>query len=212
MKGFKRCEKGHMYKDNLSECPYCPKTGSSNSSNESKTEFAAGAKPSSDGNKFDKTEIFVDNQTKTETPKKPTPKATTPKAKPSESEDLNRTFIQGVTDTNDSSPKARSTRKLMGWIVTYSNDPMGIDFKIFEGRNFLGSNSKADITIGGDQSISGNHALVLCKKNKFWLRDEMSSNGTFLNNEELEPNESPELKDGDEIKLGSTTFKFKTSH
>ena len=38
----------------------------------------------------------------------------------------------------------------------------------------------------------------------------MSSNGTFLNEEEIEPNESPELKDGDNIKIGSTIFKFKT--
>tara|TARA_B100000767_G_C19757503_1_gene533612 strand:+ start:1696 stop:2301 length:606 start_codon:yes stop_codon:yes gene_type:complete len=199
MKGFKRCEKGHMFKDNLSDCPYCPK-GSTKSND--KTEVAGDPK-------LDKTEIFVDSSPKTEQVKQKMPVARNiPK---DELQDLNKTFIQGVTEDDskeESSP--RSTRKLMGWIVSFSNDPMGIDYKIYEGRNFLGTSSKLDITIGGDQSISGNHALILCRKQKFWIKDEMSSNGTFLNEEEIEPNESPELKDGDNIKIGSTIFKFKT--
>ena len=199
MKGFKRCEKGHMFKDNLSDCPYCPK-GSAKSND--KTEVAGDSK-------LDKTEIFVDSSPKTEPVKQKMPVAR--KIPNDETQDLNKTFIQGVTDDDskeESSP--RSTRKLMGWIVSFSNDPMGIDYKIFEGRNFLGTSSKLDITIGGDQSISGNHALILCRKQKFWIKDEMSSNGTFLNDVEIEPNESPELKDGDNIKIGSTIFKFKT--
>ena len=199
MKGFKRCEKGHMYKDNLSDCPYCPK---GNTKSNDKTEVAGDSK-------LDKTEIFVDSSPKTEQVKQKMPVAR--KIPKDESQDLNKTFIQGVTedDSNEES-SPRSTRKLMGWIVSFSNDPMGIDYKIYEGRNFLGTNSKLDITIGGDQSISGNHALILCRKQKFWIKDEMSSNGTFLNEEEIEPNESPELKDGDNIKIGSTIFKFKT--
>lgn len=199
MKGFKRCEKGHMYKENVADCPYCPK-GSTKSND--KTEVAGNAK-------LDKTEIFVDSSPKTEEVKQKMPVAR--KIPNDESQDLNKTFIQGVTEDEskeESSP--RSTRKLMGWIVSFSNDPMGIDYKIYEGRNFLGTSSKLDITIGGDQSISGNHALILCRKQKFWIKDEMSSNGTFLNEEEIEPNESPELKDGDNIKIGSTIFKFKT--
>ena len=202
MKGFKRCEKGHMYKENLSECPYCPK--GSNKSND-KTEVAGEAK-------LDKTEIFVDNSSKVETPKKKESVIAKNITK-DETQDLNKTFIQGVTeDDNAEKSTPRSSRKLMGWIVSFSNDPMGIDYKIYEGRNFLGTSNKSDITISGDQSISGTHALILCKKGKFWLRDEMSSNGTFINETELDPNESPELKDGDNIKIGATEFKFKTCH
>ena len=48
MKGFKRCEKGHMYKENVAECPYCPK-GSTKSND--KTEVAGDAKlDKTDGN------------------------------------------------------------------------------------------------------------------------------------------------------------------
>ena len=41
----------------------------------------------------------------------------------------------------------------MGWIVSFDIDPMGKDYKIFEGRNFVGSSSKCDIAII-DQSVS----------------------------------------------------------
>ena len=198
MKCFKRCEKGHMFKDNLAECPYCPK--GSNISNNDKTEVAGSQ---SFG---DKTEIFVDS---TPAPaSKPNP--SNPPTEKLELDDLNKTFIQGADSGEENTPKPRSTRKLMGWIVTFTNHPMGIDFKIYEGRNFIGTGTESDIKIYGDQSISGKHALILCRKDKFWLSDQLSSNGTFLNGNDLDPNESPEIKDGDQIKLGNTVFKFKT--
>jgi pSer/pThr/pTyr-binding forkhead associated (FHA) protein len=39
----------------------------------------------------------------------------------------------------------------------------------------------------------------------------MAANGTFINNEELEIGRSYDLNDGDEIKLGKTVFKFRSS-
>ena len=173
MKGFKRCEKGHMFKDNLAECPYCPK--GSNVSNNDKTEVAGGQ---SFG---DKTEIFVDSTPAPAPASKSTP--SNPPTQKTEVDDLNKTFIQGADSDQENTPKPRSTRKLMGWIVTFTNHPMGIDFKIYEGRNFIGTGTESDIKIYGDQSISGKHALILCRKNKFWLSDQLSSNGTFLNGE-----------------------------
>ena len=99
----------------------------------------------------------------------------------------------------------------MGWIISYDLDPMGIDYRIYEGRNILGSSTSCDITIIGDNSISGTHSVILCRKNKFEISDEMSSNGTFLNNEELDSRQPTKLEDGDEIKLGEKTmFKFKS--
>ena len=187
-----------MFKEVLNECPYCPQ-GSAESGG--KTEI------DNSSIKLDKTEIFVNTSTKK--PKPPiSNKTELVKNKP---QDLNRTFIQGESDSTSNSSTPRPTRKLLGWIVSFSNNPMGDDYKIYEGRNFLGSSSsECDIVINGDQSISGKHALILCRKNKFWLSDQLSSNGTFHNDKDLDPNESPEIKDGDNIRLGNTTFKFKT--
>ena len=205
MKGFKRCKNGHIHKEN-EVCPYCPK-GNNNietKNTEDKTQILSTESPSSSvQNNEDKTVILSTNPSAI---KDTAPKPVKPK--PSSQEDLNRTFIK--SDDKEIS-EVRATRKLMGWIVSFDIDPMGKDYKIFEGRNFVGSSSKCDIAIIGDQSVSSTQSLILCKKNKFWLRDEMSSNGTFHNDEELEPNQSPELSDGDVIKIGNCSFKFKTA-
>ena len=196
MKGFKRCENGHIHKENV-QCPYCPKDKEKKQSDsDDKTQILEVNSPIQDENNSDEKTINISKN------------PSIVKEKKSNQDDLNRTFIK---DSSDEKNEVRSTRKLKGWIVSFDLDPMGKDYKIFEGRNFIGSSNKCDISISGDQSISSNHSLILCKKNKLWLRDEMSSNGTFLNNEELEPNQSPELSDGDEIKIGNSTFKFKTS-
>jgi pSer/pThr/pTyr-binding forkhead associated (FHA) protein len=39
----------------------------------------------------------------------------------------------------------------------------------------------------------------------------MTTNGTFLNGEELEVEEAYDLHDGDELRLGNTVFKFKSA-
>ena len=87
---------------------------------------------------------------------------------------------------------------------------MGIDYRIYEGNNTVGRIAQNDITIASDSSISSKHAMILFKKGKFYVRDEMAANGTFINGEELEIGQPYPLTDGDELKLGNTVFTFKT--
>jgi pSer/pThr/pTyr-binding forkhead associated (FHA) protein len=48
--------------------------------------------------------------------------------------------------------------------------------------------------------------------NKFYIKDEMAVNGTFLNEELIEIGKLYELNDGDTIRLGGTSlFKFKSA-
>ena len=54
------------------------------------------------------------------------------------------------------------------------------------------------------------YALILCKKDKFIITDELSSNGTLINGEELTRDPS-DLNDGDEIRIGKTNLLFKTA-
>ena len=133
--------------------------------------------------------------------------------------DLNRTYIAGVTDIESGSSGAngaadsapRSTRRIVGWIISYSLDPMGVDYRIYEGNNTIGRDAGNSITITKDTTISGKHVNILYKKGNFWIKDEMAANGTFLNEEELEIEKAYPMNDGDTIRLGSTTFKFKCS-
>ncbi len=103
----------------------------------------------------------------------------------------------------------RYVRKLVGWLVTYSLDELGVDYKLYEGRNVIGRDTDSNITVN-DCRMSGKHAVLLFRANKYSLTDCQSSHGTFVNDEDIEL-EPRYLKDGDVIRMGNTVFKFRTS-
>jgi pSer/pThr/pTyr-binding forkhead associated (FHA) protein len=87
---------------------------------------------------------------------------------------------------------------------------MGIDYRIFEGNNTIGRDTKNSICITRDKTISSQHVRILYRGEKFYIKDEMTANGTYLNGEMMEVEKATPLNDGDEIKLGETVFKFKS--
>jgi pSer/pThr/pTyr-binding forkhead associated (FHA) protein len=89
---------------------------------------------------------------------------------------------------------------------------MGLDFRIYEGNNTIGRDPENTITVASDSAISGKHVTILFRMNKFYIKDEMAVNGTFLNEELIEIGKPYELNDGDTIRLGGTSlFKFKSA-
>ena len=98
-------------------------------------------------------------------------------------------------------------RKLVGFLVTYNRTPLGKAFNIYEGRNYIGRDADCDIAIPDDNQMSGKHMLIryLSGNNKFSFKDEMSSNGTYVNKELLDEGE---LHNYDIIRVGSTLFIF----
>jgi len=201
MNNYQQCPNGHYYKNELSSCPYCPNANQSGASS-SLDRTAINANNSSNdplgktqiigdqgSSQNDKTMVFGSNNGK---------------------RDLSRTFISEVSDVSDGESKVikRSTRKLTGWLISYSIDSMGVDFKIFEGNNTIGRDKENNISITTDDTLSGHHATILNKKNIFYLKDEMAANGTFLNGVELEIGKPYEIKDKDQIRVGATILKF----
>jgi hypothetical protein len=206
MKGFKQCDKGHYYKEELDSCNYCPKPGATASSQTGagdKTQiFGANAAASSDGDK-----TIVVGQGGNSNP-------VVGESGTGGRKDLNKTFIQGFEpdEGGTSIPVAQPSRRIVGWIISYTLDPMGIDYRIYEGNNSIGRDVSNTIVILKDNAVSARHLTILCKKGQFYLKDEMASNGTFINGTEVEIGSPVSLKDGDEIRLGgSTTFIFKSS-
>ncbi len=221
MNGFSKCDNGHFYKEDLTACPYCP-GGKGAASNPTSVDLNKTMVPGVNlgggdtvktevfgtqggGSSPDKTEIFGGGNSAAGSgqPKR----------------DLNRTYIAGVTDT-ESGPNAaggasevapRSTRRIVGWIISYSLDPMGVDYRIYEGSNTIGRDAGNTITITKDSTISGKHVNILYRQGKFWIKDEMTANGTYLNDEDLGVEKPYPLNDGDSIRIGSTTFRFKCS-
>lgn len=211
---FKQCPNGHYYQG--ASCPYC-KTGGSNAGNNTslKTEvFVGGGGANSEmpteiqgnGSGGVKTTV-VDGQ---ETVVSPTGGGR------SGVQQTNRTVFGDeseieVTPTGQQIEKKvyRSSRKLVGWLVTYSFDAMGVDYRLYEGRNIIGRDMDCNITIN-DGMMSGKHAVLLFRADKYSLTDNQSSHGTFVNDEDIDL-EPCYLKDGDVIRMGETTFKFRTS-
>lgn len=203
MKGYVQCEKGHFYKKDLQECPYCPKAGATKTDAKTKVIGVGG-----EGSEESKTTGYDYSDARTlevsSNPRKGRPKR-----------DLSKTYIQEIEEVREGEIKKevvhqRPTRKIVGWMLSYTIDPMGVDFRIYEGNNTLGRKAGSDIVISTDPSVSGHHATILFKKNRFYLKDEMAANGTFLNGDEIEIGQPVEIKDGDKVKLGKTLFVFKT--
>lgn len=98
------------------------------------------------------------------------------------------------------------SRKLVGFLVTYTQDANGKAYNLYEGRNFIGRDASCDISIA-DKQMSGRHMSILYRNvdDKFKFRDEQSSNGTFVN-KELQ--DEGELQNYDVIRVGNTNFIF----
>ena len=96
---------------------------------------------------------------------------------------------------------------VVGWFVALTGPQKGEDFRIREGPNTIGSAPDADIVLH-DTAISGKHASLRYKNQKFTITDLDSTNGTFLN-DGPDPIAREELKDNDTIRLGEVTLKFK---
>ena len=57
-----------------------------------------------------------------------------------------------------------------------------------------------------DQSISRMHARIFEENGELYLQDLNSTNGSYINNLELESNEIVKLKIGDEITFGNLRY------
>jgi hypothetical protein len=248
MKGFKKCNNGHFFKENLSACPYCPSgnggasapaggggdmnktmvggaggaefTSTEVTSTDRTETFAGGAGSAGGG---DKTQVFGGGsaaQNPAETHLVGNNKVSSPSSAPKRN--LDRTFIGGIeepatADGSESGTKSpnpvapRATRKIVGWLISYTLDPMGIDWRIYEGTNLIGRDATNTIIISKDPTISSEHATILYRNGKYKIKDKMTANGTFINGEELEVEEAYDLNDGDELRLGNSVFRFKSA-
>jgi len=111
---------------------------------------------------------------------------------------------------------AGETRRITGVLVSYTWRPEGEVFPIREGKNFVGSGDvsseahhrECDICVPQDNTMSAEHALILCRQGNYEILDQISSNGTFLNGQMLKANQGTDLPNYAEIKTGSTLWTF----
>lgn len=101
-------------------------------------------------------------------------------------------------------PRA-SKGKLVGWLVSYSQNPDGEDHRLYSGYNRLGANPVCDIVIE-DETVSGSHAIIVYREGRCLIKDDLSRNGTFVNGREI--TEAHPLQNYDEVRIGNTYLTF----
>jgi hypothetical protein len=119
----------------------------------------------------------------------------------------NRSDSSGLPAEGVQDGRTAQARKLAALLVTYSTDPCGEAFNIYEGRNFIGRDEAADICIRNDTQVSGKHMSILYRAvdRKFKFKDEQSVNGTFVNDTLVDEGE---LNSFDLIRIGATRLLF----
>ena len=149
------CANGHIYENDLDECPYCPKTGQTQETILDSPGATAQDETSLGGVVNDKTAILKSTADKTQI-HKPEGKASAP----------------------------ASARKLVGWLVSFSWNEYGEDYQLREGKTVIGAANESDICVP-DSEVSGVHATLLYRDELFRLKDEFSTNGTKVNGEDI---------------------------
>lgn len=98
--------------------------------------------------------------------------------------------------------------RIVAVLVTYSIQSEGMIFPVREGRNKIGADPDAEISIQQDRTISGWNTSVTFRDGKFWLSAKDSMNGTYLNGTEVPPDSTTALPNYATIRAGSTSFRF----
>ncbi|MDR1022792.1 MAG: FHA domain-containing protein [Prevotellaceae bacterium] len=197
------CSKGHIYDSAIygDNCPFCPSPGTGTVVNDSS--FGSATVGSYGGG----TEVNQDGGGRTQVNGGATVGGVTI---PMEGSGYGGGASGGGTVIRPAGGAGAGTpsgKRAMGLLVTYDTNPAGQVFNIYEGRNYIGREASADVSIPNDLQVSGKHFSILYRvaDGKFKFRDEQSSNGTFVN-EALA--DEGELSTFDVIRIGVTKLIF----
>lgn len=189
----KRCENGHFIDESWDICPYCPQDLSEPEipvvrprAVEAPHGGAAGFSPPS-----------IDGGPKPAAP----PRRTTPgPVVVPMPQPMERTVA---------SPRLEggAKRYTVAWLVSLNGPSRGESFPVRMGRNVIGRDRRSDIVITDDQASSHHADLVFRpEERRFILMDHNSTNGTYVNELEIEPRR--DLDEKDVIRIGSHRFLF----
>lgn len=184
----KRCENGHFIDETWDICPYCPQEESDpaipvirpRTGEGSGWAGGEGSRPS------------------------PSPRITA--ASPAvavQPPPMERTVALGKAALESVTPQ----RFVVGWLVGLSGAARGESFPVRMGRNVIGRDRRSDIVINDDQASSHHADLVFRPdERRFILMDHNSTNGTYVNEAEIEPRR--DLSGREIVRIGSHRFVF----
>ena len=96
-------------------------------------------------------------------------------------------------------------QQVIGFFYVMDGAQKGEVFKLYEGRNTIGTSPDCSIILD-DPGVSAKHASLRHEDDTYLLRDLDSQNGTFVDGEEIV---TVELRENEIILTGNTKLKFK---
>ena len=187
----KKCANGHLYDPAIygDKCPFCPSPTGSTKVN---TDFQEGLG----------TKVLGGDE-----------------PKPTETISINgndaaggATVIRPVGGTTTGETGVSENRRLVGLLVSYSANPTGEVYKVYEGRTTIGRDRTCDIPFPNDSHMSAKHLLIQYVEAKGAFRaqeyDKGSANGSYVNGQVYVLGDVIDLKNNDVIVIGGTKFIF----
>ncbi len=190
----KRCENGHFIDESWDLCPYCPQDQSEpeipivrpRAVDPSPTRSVASAAPAP---------AAADQTGGTRGGRRSSGAALAAVQPPP----MERTIAASQVNAQK--------RYVVAWLVGLSGPARGESFPVRMGRNIIGRDRRSDIVIHDDQASSHHADLVFRPEEKrFILMDHNSTNGTYVNETEIEPRR--DLAPKDVIRIGAQRFLF----
>jgi len=204
----KRCENGHFIDESWDLCPYCPAD-----SGEGEIPIVRPSRFGGQERREPRPGPAEDRRVTDPEPRRPVavppPAAPTPRradtvpAPAQGPPTMERTVAAQKVDPGTAQP----ARYVVGWLVGLSGAARGESFPLRIGRNVLGRDRRSDIAINDDQASSHHADLVFRpEERRFILMDHNSTNGTYVNEAEIEPRR--DLVNRDIVRIGSHRFLF----
>ena len=116
--------------------------------------------------------------------------------------------MPGPTETRVTKISKLKDMKISGesCLVMIAGPFLGKKYPLIDEDEFTVGRDEASFIVCDMDNVSRRHAQVVHKNGKFFVRDLGSTNGTYLNDEEIR--EEQPLRSGDLVKIGSAIFKF----
>jgi hypothetical protein len=191
----KRCDNGHFIDESWDICPYCPQ--------------AETGEPEIPVVRPRAVEAVTAPPPPPPPPPAPRPE---PQLRPSTVPGAAAPFLSAAAPVSMERTVASAQihaqkRYVVGWLVSINGSTRGESFPVRMGRNVIGRDRRSDVVVNDDQASSHHADLVFRPEEKrFILMDHNSTNGTYVNEAEIEPRR--DLSPKDIIRIGSHRFLF----
>lgn len=200
----KRCENGHFIDESWDLCPYCPQ-------DENEPEIPV-VRPTR-GNPEPVARPAAPVAVPAPAPRAVAAAVAAPVPAPSPipvrqtSPSLAQAPMERTVAVSKIDPDGQAKRYVVGWLVGLNAGARGEAYPVRMGRNVLGRDRRSDVVVNDDQASSHHADLVFRpEERRFILMDHNSTNGTYVNEVEIEPRK--DLITRDVIRIGGHKFLF----